>query len=140
MKRPANYKTKQREAIFNYIVSLEGVHVTASQIEEHFEKEAVPIGRTTIYRNLEKLTNSGELRRYTTDGISGACYQHIGDKENCNIHLHLKCESCGQLQHLECETLGEIQRHVFCNHDFEVDALKTVLYGKCGNCLNKGAV
>jgi len=33
--------------------------------------------------------------------------------------------------------LNEIQRHVLSDHHFEVNAVKTVLYGKCGNCLNK---
>lgn len=137
MKRCANYNTKQREAILNYIISLNNTHVTAAQIAEHFQKEDVPIGRTTIYRYLDKLTESGELRRYTTDGISGACYQHINHIENCAIHLHLKCEECGELKHLECNTLHEIQKHVFDQHAFEVNALKTVLYGTCYNCMKK---
>ena len=135
MKRAANYNTKQREAILNYIISLEGAHVTAAQIAEHFEKEYSPIGRATIYRYLDKLTESGKLRRYTTDGISGACYQHIDNRENCHAHLHLKCEQCGELQHVDCETLDELQHHFFNKHDFEVNPLKTVLYGKCGNCI-----
>jgi len=137
MTRSSNYKTKQSQAILNYIVSLKGTHVTAAQIVGHFEKEAVSIGRTTIYRHLDKLTECGEIRRYTTDGISGACYQYITDRENCREHLHLKCEDCGDLKHIECETLRELQRHFFDKHDFELNVLKTVLYGKCGNCINK---
>ena len=135
MKRSAVYNTKQRAAILNYIISLENAHVTAAQIAEHFEKEDVSIGRATIYRHLDKLTENGKVRKYATDGVSGACYQHIDDKEGCQTHLHLRCDGCGELQHLECDALDEIQRHVFDKHDFKVNALKTVLYGKCGNCL-----
>jgi len=135
MKRSTNYNTRQREAILEYIASLEGAHVTAAQIAEHFKNEAVPIGRTTIYRQLDKLTEAGSLRRYITDGFSGACYQLIGNAVKCDSHLHLKCEVCGELQHLECDVLDELGRHMFSEHDFKVDALKTVLYGKCGACL-----
>ena len=135
MKRPENYNTKQRETILGYILSLGGAHVTAAQIVSHFEKRAVPIGRATVYRHLDRLTESGKLRRYTTDGISGACYQYAG--ERCGPHFHLKCESCGELLHLECETLSGLERHVFDKHAFQVNTMKTVLYGRCGGCIQK---
>ena len=138
MTRPKNYKTKQRQAILSYIVSLDGTHVTAAQIAAHFEKEAAPIGKTTIYRHLDKLTESGVLRRYVTDGISGACYQYVGSGEDCGVHLHLKCEDCGELLHLECEALSDLERHISANHAFQVNTMKTVLYGKCDDCLQTG--
>jgi len=132
-----NYNTRQRAAILDYIVSLDGAHVTAAQIVSHFAGEGAPIGRTTIYRHLDKLTESGALRRYTTDGISGACYQLADGRQDCHTHLHLKCEDCGELLHLECDVLGELQRHVLDAHAFSVNAGKTVLYGKCESCLPK---
>ena len=134
MNRSVNYKTRQQKAILEYIASLKDTHVTAAQIAEHFGKENIPIGRTTIYRHLDKLTESGLLRRYITDGISGACYQHIEDKGDCKAHLHLKCENCGKLQHLDCDLLDDIQRHVMDEHSFRVNAMKTVLYGRCDDC------
>ncbi len=136
MKRPANYRTKQREAILGYIVSLGGEHVTAARIAGHFADDA-PIGRATIYRHLEKLTNSGKLRKFTADGVSGACYQYAEDDAGCHTHLHLKCECCGALMHLQCDTLGELQRHIYDKHAFEVNTSKTVLYGRCDSCIGK---
>ena len=133
--RSANYNTKQREAILKYIASLESVHVTAAQIEEHFINEGAPIGRTTIYRHLDKLEETGKVRKYITDGMSGACYQHSENKDGCRFHFHLKCENCGELQHVECDELNELQRHILDDHAFEINALKTVFYGKCRNCL-----
>ena len=138
MTRPINYNTKQQGAILDYIVSLDGAHVTAAQIVLHFSQEAAQIGRTTIYRHLDKLTERGKLRRYITDGVSGACYQFVRGSEMCDGHLHLKCESCGELLHLECEALDELERHVFDEHAFQVNTYKTVLYGKCDGCLEKG--
>lgn len=137
MQRPANYNTKQRMAILNYIASIGGSHITAAQICKQFENGEFPIGRATVYRCLDKLTAEGSIRRYTTDGISGACYQYIGNSDGCHNHLHLKCEACGEIQHLECGMLDEIQRHVLEEHTFEVNALKTVLYGTCQKCIGK---
>lgn len=137
MKRPMNYRTKQREAIYDYIVSLEGSHVTASQISAYFEKKKMPVGRTTVYRFLDQLTESGKVRRYTTDGVSGACYQYVDGKSSCHEHLHLKCESCGALLHLECDAVNELWHHLFQEHTFQMNILKTVLYGTCTNCMEK---
>jgi len=136
MKRPASYNTKQREAILSHIASLGGSHVTASQIVEHFEDEAISIGRTTVYRHLAKLTESGKIRRYTIDGISGACFQYINHNEDCQVHLHLKCENCGKLLHLSCTMLSEIQKHMSDQHAFQINPVKTVLYGKCESCFH----
>ena len=137
MTRPKNYKTKQREAILNYIISLDGSHVTAAQIALHFGKKTSPIGKTTIYRNLDRLTGVGKLRRYVADGLSGACYQYVGKEKTNDARLHLKCDCCGELLHLECEALDELERHISIKHAFQVNAMKTVLYGKCEDCLQK---
>ena len=137
MKRPANYQTKQREAILSYIVSLGGSHVTASRIVEHFKDHALPISRTTVYRHLDRLEESGKLRKYTLDGTSGACYQYAEQSHSCQEHFHLKCEDCGELLHLQCNTLEDIGRHVFEDHAFQVNPMKTVLYGKCRKCLHR---
>ncbi|MCL2253740.1 MAG: transcriptional repressor [Lachnospiraceae bacterium] len=136
MKRPKSYKTKQRESILNYIASLAEKHITAAEIAAHFKNADMIIGRTTIYRHLDKMTESGVLRRYTTDGVSGACYQYTPHRDECREHLHLKCESCSELIHLDCEMLKDINRHVLYEHDFRINALKTVLYGTCTECIS----
>jgi Fur family ferric uptake transcriptional regulator len=137
MKLSGNYRTKQSEAILGYIDKLGDSHVTATQIVEHFEKSDFPIGRTTIYRHIFRLTEKGELRRYITDGISGACYQRVNNSEECNDHLHIKCERCGELWHLDCDAFKEIQHHFLNEHAFKINMLKTVFYGDCEKCLNR---
>ena len=139
MKRSIIYNTKQRELVLNYIISLGGAHVTAAQIMEHCLEEDISIGRTTVYRHLDKLTDNGELRKYTVDGVSSACYQYTGcdTRVNCYDHLHLKCEDCGELFHFEYSGLNGLQDHILDKYSFRINALKTVLYGKCGNCAQK---
>ena len=132
--RPANYKTKQLEAILDYVLSRRGTHVTALQIVEHFKKGKVPVGRTTVYRNLDKLLEKGKVRRYITD--AGACYQYVEDK-HCHSHFHLKCEDCGELLHLECTELNDLERHISSSHAFQINMFKTVFYGTCEICFSK---
>lgn len=101
---------------------------------EHFECENVPIGRTTVYRQLNKLTESGKVRKYTIDGIPGACFEYVDNAENCPTHIHLKCEGCGELIHLQCDMLHEIQHHMDDRYAFQINTTKTVFYGKCAHC------
>jgi Fur family ferric uptake transcriptional regulator len=133
-RRSANYSTQQGRLILDYLVSLGDEHVTVNQIVQHFRKQKIPIGQTTIYRHLEKLYDNGIIRRYSLSEGS-ACYQYIRNDKPCQEHFHLKCEICGELIHLECDLLDEIQKHVHKKHNFQINALKTVFYGTCDRCL-----
>ncbi len=134
MKQKSSYITKQGEAILGYLASLEGTHVTVDQIASHFEGREGGVGLTTIYRHLDKLVQSGKVRKYIIDGVSSACYQYV--KETNPEHFHLKCDICGSLQHLKCDTLEGLTGHILEEHNFKINSTKTVFYGRCKNCLN----
>ena len=134
MTRPLSYNTKQREAVLAYVISLGNTHVTAAQIVRHFQNAGISVGRTTIYRHLEKLVRDKKLRKYNVDGITGACYQYTDIDPKQQKHLLLKCEDCGGLVLLNCGVLDEIHRHIYKDHTFKVNVEKTVFYGKCQSC------
>ncbi|MGF7145114.1 Fur family ferric uptake transcriptional regulator [Anaerotaenia torta] len=134
MKRPSRYNTKQSDAILAYLSSLNGEHVTAGQIASHFETSDYPIGLATIYRHLDKLVENGTIRKYTLDGVSGSCYQHISSAHE-HQQIHLKCEQCGAVLHLQCSVMENVPQHVYEEHAFLINPMKTVLYGKCSNCI-----
>lgn len=134
-RRPSNYTTKQGEAVLAYIRSLKDRHVTASEIVEHFEKNDVSIGRTTIYRQLEKLVQDGKVRKYSFDLSAGACFQYVDECKFCEEHYHMKCENCGKIIHLQDEIMSAVAAHILRVHEFEVNVMKTVFYGKCRSCI-----
>ena len=135
MSRKATYTTKQSESILAYIASLGDAHITAAKIIKQFENSDSPIGKATVYRHLDKLTESGKLRKYTIDNSSGACFQFVDNSENCHAHLHFKCEDCGKLLHLQCDAFEEFSRHIQNEHAFWVNVVKTTLHGKCKDCI-----
>jgi Fur family ferric uptake transcriptional regulator len=136
-KRPLQYRTRQGQIILDYMRSLGGAHVTASQLAGHFAGEGGSgIGQTTVYRHLEKLLAQGQIRKYLLSEGESACYQYVESGENCREHFHLKCEVCGDLIHADCNLLDKIDRHLMAEHDFQINALKTVLYGTCKKCLD----
>jgi Fur family ferric uptake transcriptional regulator len=137
MQRAVLYNTKQGEAILAYISSLAGAHVTAAAVAEHFRAAGSHVGRSTVYRHLNRLTAEGKLRKYIAGG-GGACFQLSNSAVKCAEHFHLKCESCEALLHLECSKLNALGRHILEHHAFSVDAGKTVFYGKCQSCRKTG--
>lgn len=137
MKRPASYTTKQRDAIVSYLSSLGAAHVTAGRIAEHFKEQEICVGLTTIYRQLDKLVQQGVVKKYTVDGINGACYQYISEDSDMNDHYHLKCEMCGELIYLQCDYIDALSRHFLENHLFALEPQKTLFYGRCNNCFSQ---
>ena len=129
-----SYNTKQREAIRVYLTSLHGEHVTIDQVVAHFANSSQKVGRTTVYRYLEKLFQVGQVRKYKTEGQSSACFQYIEEPGICSTHFHLRCNRCGRLSHLECPALHDIEDHILEKHAFRIDPLKTVFFGVCASC------
>ncbi len=126
------YKTKQRTVIEALLKRNEG-HLTVEEICKKLESTGENVGRTTVYRTLEKLEKEGIVRKYSAVGES-CCYQYVKGERECNNHFHLKCEKCGKLIHLECSELDLISDHISEHHGFSVNPLKTVFYGVCEVC------
>ncbi len=135
--RPVSYKTKQGEAVLNYLMKQKEEYVTAVQIVKYFESIGCDISRTTVYRRLERLVKEGKVQKYSFDGIRAACFQYIRRKQGNTDCYHLKCESCGEIFTLECTEVNHISRHIFENHAFRVNNSKIVFYGKCEVCLGR---
>lgn len=137
MKNDSGYKTRQKEKILDYLVRNKEKHTNVQEISAFLTAEGTPVGTATIYRQLDKLIDSGTVRRYNFDGKTGACYQYIENDSECHEHFHLKCTVCGKLIHLNCERLSGIDRHIFEHHGFKIDPSQTVFYGECSDCAEK---
>ncbi|MDR2073158.1 MAG: transcriptional repressor [Spirochaetaceae bacterium] len=137
MERSSRYQTRQGGMILTYLASLGGSHITAAGIAGHFQTLKSPIGKTTVYRHLERLVESGKVRRYFLEDGESACYQYIPGNSRCEEHFHLKCENCGKLFHVNCDTLETVASHVRKKHRFTINPLKTVFYGTCSRCEGK---
>lgn len=126
-----SYNTRQRELILEYIKENADSHLTADSIADALKPEQV--GKTTVYRYLEKLCEQHLVRKYILSEGKSACYQYSGGEE-CHDHFHLKCLKCGRLIHLECDYLKDIAAHISVEHNFTIDSSRTVFYGICGEC------
>jgi Fur family ferric uptake transcriptional regulator len=131
-----NYKTKQKSLIYECVVETEGKHFTAEDIVEMLDSRGSHVGKTTVYRQLDRMLAEGEIRKYMLGDKIGACYQYTG-KKVCE-HFHLKCIECGKLIHADCAFLEKLKEHISEEHDFFIDGSRTVFYGTCRECRKKG--
>jgi Fur family transcriptional regulator, ferric uptake regulator len=132
----APYKTKQMTELLTYLKSVQGNHITVSDISSYFQKKGIAVGTTTIYRHLEKMVQEGVVAKYVVDGTTSACFEYTGkqDKEKKIVCYHCKCEKCGKLIHLQCNEVEILKQHMMEHHSFEMDPLRTVFYGICSEC------
>lgn len=122
------YKTQQKEAILEYIMSLDGEHFTVNSIVEHFCRN---IGVSTVYRFVNKLVEEGLVCKYHIDKAS-ACFQYTGGR--AGLVFHMKCENCGKILHFQCDDVDKLYAHLLSEHGFKVNNYKSVFYGCCNEC------
>lgn len=132
------YNTKQKASITAILEKAGGAHITAEDISRALAEQGISVGKTTVYRQLERLTEQGIVRKFFVDEGS-ACYQYVGEHGDCHNHYHFKCAVCGKLLHLECEFMDQVSDHIFEHHGFTISNEKTVLYGICADCRKEQA-
>ena len=136
MSKKLNYKTKWRDEVLKYFQTVAVEHVTAADVYEYFREKGCTIGMATVYRQLDHLVSEGTLNKYTIEAGSPSCYEYAGElaEDAVCTCFHCKCEVCGKLIHLHCNELREIQDHLQEHHNFVLNPLRTVFYGRCEDC------
>lgn len=129
-----SYNTKQKQIILSFLKENCSKQFTCEALSEMLRKAGTPVGKTTVYRYLERLAESGNARKITGGNSKSALYQYIDRDMNCHSHLHLKCLKCGDFVHLGCDFMNGVNEHIAEHHHFTVDNSKTVLYGVCEKC------
>jgi Fur family ferric uptake transcriptional regulator len=129
-----SYTTKQHQAVLHCLEQRPGEALTANQVAEELRRSGCPVGLATIYRQLEKLEETGRVHRVPTE--EGAFYQYCPHPADHGCFL-LRCEDCGRIVHLECSHLEALYRHLESEHHFCVDPRRTVLTGLCQTCARK---
>lgn len=127
------YKTRQRAVVEQLLAEHTGEHLTAESIVSLLAEKGESVGKATVYRTLERLTEQGTVKKYLFGEGKSACYEYCAGKPL----YHLRCCECGELTHLDCEFLDELPEHVFEHHGFTLDSSQIVLVGKCAKCSEK---
>lgn len=107
-------------------------HATADEIYEAVSKEHPSIGRGTVYRNLQRLSEEGEIVKVEVpDGATR--YDHRRDP-----HYHVKCERCGRVFDVAMKYMDGLENAVTDAHGFHLTGHEIMFKGICADCLRRG--
>ncbi len=120
--------TDARLAILAGLVSSEG-HVSADELVEVVHRNAPGVGRMTVYRTLELLTELG-LIRPVYQGTAAAHYILMDEGH----HHHLVCSACNKVIEFDWCILREIEQAVSGQYGFEIQSHLLEIYGHCREC------
>lgn len=128
------YNTKSKELIMKYIQANRAKRFRAQDLHHHMTEAGSTVNLTTVYRNLDKLTEQNLLMKVRTTDDDSFVYQYMEPESSCSRHLHMQCSSCGKVMHLECGFMSEIQQHLQAHHGFLLECTGSVLTGLCEDC------
>ncbi|MGN1367951.1 MAG: Fur family transcriptional regulator, partial [Aristaeellaceae bacterium] len=106
-------------------------HATAEEIYDEIVKQHPTISRGTVYRNLIRLAEEGEIRRMEMPGGPDR-YDH-----RCHNHYHARCLQCGRVFDVEMAYLQDLEKAVTDAHGFAITGHDIVFRGICPDCQAK---
>lgn len=122
--------SRQREAIKEYLMSTKE-HPTADMVYMHIREQNPNISLGTVYRNLNLLTELGEIRKLTcgdgSDRFDATTEQHY----------HVLCRSCNQIFDVEIEPIQGINEAAENAFEGQIDGHSILFFGTCKECIEK---
>ena len=120
--------TVQRQIIMEALKKSKA-HPSIDEIYTEIHLTHPSISKTTVYRNLRQLTQSGIINQISLpDGLE----RYDG---NMVKHHHFRCNICGSVFDVELEYSEDINDTVRQTHGFQVDEHEIVFRGICEKCL-----
>lgn len=119
--------TIQRNLVLKAVREL-ACHATAEEVYDLLAKEHQNLSKGTVYRNLQRLCETGEIRkREIPDGADR--FDHI-----CSNHYHIKCVRCGKLFDVDMAFMEHLEQSVTDRHGFNFLGHELIFTGICPEC------
>jgi Fur family transcriptional regulator, ferric uptake regulator len=130
----AGYRaTAARRAVVDLITRRDG-HFTAADLVDDADRRGLRIGRATIFRTLDVLTELRAVERLdlpTGDHAYVAC-------EPAHHH-HVVCSRCGRSSDADDAGLRAVVRDIERQTGYRIDEHRLELFGQCPDCLARGS-
>ena len=122
--------TPQRMLIVEIIHDAKG-HLTAEEIIKNIRSKMPGINKSTVYRTLDLLEESGCV--YKSEMGNESIYHHAEEGH----HHHLVCRQCGNTINCNEDIFTPLKKMLREKHNFLVDFEHMVMSGLCGECRDK---
>lgn len=124
--------TRQRRVILEELRKID-THPSADEVYEIVRKRLPRISLGTIYRNLEILSETGEIQRLET---GSHLKRFDGRADN---HYHIRCLRCDRLVDIFVHLGVELDDRIKGSTDFSVLGHKLEFVGICPKCHRQAA-
>jgi len=105
--------------------------LTAQEIDDRLRTQGRSVGRASVYRILELLTELRLVQKIDVGQGVARYERHVPDGDH---HHHLVCDSCGQIAPFSDPSLEQAIERVSRSLSFAVDDHDVVLHGSCSDC------
>lgn len=121
--------TSQRKAVLEAFIYLDKHLLTAAEVFDYVSSKSNKINYSTVYRNLEALTDAKIINRFNLD--NGVNYYELNVEGH---HHHLICISCGTAEKTNFCPMEKLKISIEESTDFQPIDHKLEIYGYCGRC------
>ena len=121
--------TYARRVIIETLVQSKG-HITADSLAELVHQSTPQVGRMTVYRTLELLSELGVIRPIY-QGTGAAHYILMAD----GSHHHLICNRCHDVIEFDDCFADELEKLLAKKFGFQVTSHLLEMHGLCTNCV-----
>lgn len=108
-------------------------HPTADEVYDEVSKEHPSISRGTVYRNLNRLDETGQIHKLNVPG-GPEHFDHC-----CHGHYHVKCEKCGKVFDVDMPFIPDLDKNIRNKHGFDFTGCDIIFRGICPDCKKKEA-
>ncbi len=121
--------SRQREIILN-LLEENKIHPTADTVYSILKNKGEKVSLATVYRNLNNLANSGEIKRFKTSEKTERF------DSTTMPHYHFLCKHCGIVYDLPIEIAEDVSKNAN-KLGFKVTEYDMMLGGICPECQKK---
>ena len=121
--------SRQRELIYKTVMENK-VHPTAEFVYNYLKKDNPQLSLGTVYRNLQQLSDNGEISRLSIpnqpDRFDGIIEEHY----------HAVCEKCGKIYDIHINEMPEVDKLVAEKTGLDITGHEIIFKTICPMCKN----
>lgn len=119
--------TIQRELVLEAVTQLHN-HPTPDEVYEYIHQEHPTISKGTVYRNLNFLTESGQLYKVPVPEAANRVDHTL------QPHYHILCRICGKVFDVDMPYFENIMDEIEDVHGFDIEEHQIFFTGVCPEC------
>ena len=124
---PPYRMTRQRQIILEELRTVDS-HPSADEVYEMVRKRLPRISLGTVYRNLEILSELGEIQKLELGGD----LKRFDRKPN--KHYHIRCMNCGRVDDAPIAPLNQVEDELYGTTVFTIIGHRLEFEGLCPRC------